>query len=198
MIRRIGPTDIRSGALSQFELVVFPGGSGSKQAAALEKVGRDKVRHFIERGGGYLGVCAGSYLAARNYDWSLKIIDGRTVDTQKGHWRRGEGMVEMELTEKGRLILGDYPKVVKVRYANGPIFAPAGDDALADFVPLAYFRTELAKNGARVGAMVDTPAILSGQLGKGRVLCISPHPESSESLHGIVCRAALWLSSNGD
>ena len=198
VIRRIGPTDIRSGALSQFELVVFPGGSGSKQAAALEKVGRDKVRLFIERGGGYLGVCAGSYLAARNYDWSLKIIDGRTVDTQKGHWRRGEGMVEMELTEKGRLILGDYPKVVKVRYANGPIFAPAGDDALADFVPLAYFRTELAKNGARVGAMVDTPAILSGQLGKGMVLCISPHPESSESLHGIVCRAALWLSSNGD
>ena len=198
MIRRIGPRDIRSGALSQFDLVVFPGGSGSRQAAALEKTGRAKVHKFIELGGGYLGVCAGSYLAARNYDWSLKIIDGRTVDTQKGHWRRGEGMVKMELTEKGRLILGDYPKVVDVRYANGPIFAPAGDDALEDFEPLAYFRTELAKNGARVGAMVDTPAILSGKLGKGRVLCISPHPESSESLHGIVRRAALWLSGRND
>ena len=198
MIRRIGPPDIRSGALSQFDLVVFPGGSGSKQAAALEKAGRTKVRQFIERGGGYLGVCAGSYLAARNYDWSLKIVDARTVDTQKGHWRRGEGMVKMELTEKGRLILGDYPKVVEVRYANGPIFAPAGDDALVDFEPLAYFRTELAKNGARVGAMVDTPAILSGQMGKGRVLCISPHPESSKSLHGIVRRAALWLSARRD
>jgi predicted deacylase/glutamine amidotransferase-like uncharacterized protein len=198
MIRRIGPPDIRSGALSQFDLVVFPGGSGSKQAAALEQAGRAKVRRFIERGGGYLGVCAGSYLAARNYDWSLKIVDARTVDTQKGHWRRGQGMVKMELTPKGRLILGDYPKVVEVRYANGPIFAPAGDDALVDFEPLAYFRTELARNGARVGAMVDTPAILSGQLGKGRVLCISPHPESSESLHGIVRRAALWLSAHRD
>jgi len=198
MIRRIGPRDIRADALSQFDMVVFPGGSGSRQAAALEKTGREKVHQFIERGGGYLGVCAGSYLAARNYDWSLKIIDGRTVDTQKGHWRRGEGMVKMELTEKGRLILGDYPKVVEVRYANGPIFAPAGDDALDDFEPLAYFRTELAKNGARVGAMVDTPAILSGKMGKGRVLCISPHPESSESLHGIVRRAALWLSGRND
>lgn len=198
LIRRIGPRDIRSDALSQFDLVVFPGGSGSRQAAALEKIGRAKVHQFIERGGGYLGVCAGSYLAARNYDWSLKIIDGRTVDTQKGHWRRGVGTVEMELTEKGRLILGDYPKVVEVRYSNGPIFAPAGDDALEDFEPLAYFRTELAKNGARVGAMVDTPAILSGKLGKGRVLCISPHPESSESLHGIVRRAALWLSGRND
>lgn len=198
MIRRIGPMDIRAGALSQFEIVVFPGGSGSKQAAALEQAGRVKVRQFIERGGGYLGVCAGSYLAARNYDWSLKIVDARTVDTQKGHWRRGEGMVKMELTEKGRLILGDYPKVVDVSYANGPIFAPAGDDALVDFETLAYFRTELARNGARVGAMINTPAILSGQLGKGRVLCISPHPESSKSLHGIVRRAALWLSGGSD
>ena len=107
-------------------------------------------------------------------------------------------MVKMELTEKGRLILGDYPKVVDVRYANGPIFAPAGDDAIDDFQVLAHFRTEFAKNGARVGAMVDTPAILSGQLGEGRVLCISPHPESSKSLHGIVRRAALWLSGRSD
>ena len=193
MIRRIGPPDIRSGALSQFDLVVFPGGSGSKQAAALEKTGRAKVRQFIERGGGYLGVCAGSYLAARNYDWSLKIVDARTVDTQKGHWRRGEGMVKMELTEKGRLILGDYPKVVDVRYANGPIFAAAGNGDLSDFESLAHFRSEFARNGARVGAMVDTPAILSGAMGKGRVLCISPHPESSEALHGIFRKAVAWL-----
>ncbi len=193
LIRRVGPPEIRSGALTQFDLVVFPGGSGSRQAAALEDEGKAEVRDFVREGGGYLGVCAGSYLAAHNYSWSLKIIDANTVDTKNGHWRRGEGVVKMELTERGRAILGDFPKIVDVRYANGPIFAPAGDKTLADFEPLAYFRTELAKNGARVGAMVDTPAILSGELGKGRVLCISPHPESSKALHGIVRRAAAWL-----
>lgn len=193
LVRRIGPPEIRAGQLSRFDLVVFPGGSGSRQAAALEKTGREKVRRFVEEGGGYLGVCAGSYLAARNYDWSLKIVDGRTVDTRNGHWRRGRGTVKMELTEKGRLILGDYPEQVDVRYANGPIFAPAQDDAIEDFQALAHFRTELAENGARVGAMIDTPAILSGNLGKGRVLCISPHPESTKALHGMVRRAALWL-----
>ena len=193
LTRRIGPPEIRAGALSQFDLVVFPGGSGSKQAAALEKQGRDEVQEFVEGGGGYLGVCAGSYLAAHNYSWSLKLIDADTVDTKKGHWRRGSGMVKMELTERGRAILGDFPKMVEVRYANGPIFAPAGDDELLDFTPLAHFRSEFAKNGARVGAMVDTPAILSSRMGKGRVLCISPHPESSEALHGIVRKAAAWL-----
>ena len=100
----------------------------------------------------------------------------------------------MELTDRGRAILGDFPKMVDVRYANGPIFAAAKDDELRDFEPLAYFRSEFAKNGARRGAMVDTPAILSGEMGKGRVLCISPHPESSEALHGIVRKAAAWLT----
>ena len=179
--------------MDQFDLVIFPGGSGSKQAAALEKEGREEILEFVEDGGGYLGVCAGSYLAAHNYSWSLKIIDANTVDTKKGHWRRGAGMVKMELTDRGRAILGDFPKAVEVRYANGPIFAAAGDDKLGDFEPLAYFRTEFAKNGARPGAMVNTPAILSGSMGKGRVLCISPHPESSEALHGIVRKAAAWL-----
>ena len=192
--RRVGPPEIRAGALDQFDLVIFPGGSGSKQAAALEKKGRAEVVDFIEEGGGYLGVCAGSYLAAHNYSWSLKIIDAKTVDTKNGHWRRGEGSVKMELTERGRAILGDFPQVVDVRYANGPIFAAAEDDKIGDFEPLAYFRSEFAKNGARVGAMVNTPAILSGALGKGRVLCISPHPESSEQLHGIFRRAAAWLT----
>ncbi len=193
VIRRVGPPEIRAGVLKSFDLVVFPGGSGSKQAAALEKSGKEEIQEFVEKGGGYLGVCAGSYLAARNYTWSLKIIDADTVDTKNGHWRRGSGMVKMELTDRGRSILGDFPKTVEVRYANGPIFAAAGDDALPDFEPLAYFRTEFAENGARSGAMVDTPAILSGAMGKGRVLCISPHPESSEALHELVRKAAAWL-----
>ena len=53
-------------ALAQFDLVVFPGGSGSRQAAALEQEGRGAVWRFVEAGGGYLGVCVGAYLAAGN------------------------------------------------------------------------------------------------------------------------------------
>ena len=95
LVRRLGPPEIQSGALRQFDLVVFPGGSGSRQAAALEKEGRGAIRKFVEAGGGYLGVCAGSYLAADNYSWSLGIVDAKTIDTKNGHWRRGEGKVRL-------------------------------------------------------------------------------------------------------
>ena len=49
--------------------------------------------------------------------------------------------------------------------------------------------TELAP---QKGTMTGTPAIIVGQYGKGRVLCISPHPESTPVLHELVRRGLFW------
>jgi phosphoribosylformylglycinamidine (FGAM) synthase-like amidotransferase family enzyme len=58
---RVGAEEIAAGSLAEFDLVVFPGGSGSKEAAAIGEAGREQVRQFVERGGGYIGICAGAY-----------------------------------------------------------------------------------------------------------------------------------------
>ena len=73
LVRPIHPADIREGALDQFDLVLFPGGSGSKQAEGLNKAGREDVKKFVRKGGGYIGICAGSYLATSHYKWSLGV-----------------------------------------------------------------------------------------------------------------------------
>ena len=44
--------------------------------------------------------------------------------------------------------------------------------------------------------MVNTPAIITGAFGKGRVLSISPHPESSKALRSMVARGIQWVSGN--
>jgi len=41
---------------------------------------------------------------------------------------------------------------------------------LADYEPLAVFRTEVANNGAPPGVMINSPAIAAGRCGQGRVL----------------------------
>ena len=64
LVWRVGPADIREGSLAHFDVVIFPGGSGSKQAAAVGDEGRTRIRQFIEQGGGFIGICAGAYLAA--------------------------------------------------------------------------------------------------------------------------------------
>src|SRR5436190_18365395 len=59
-ITKLDGNDIRTGNLADIDVVLVPGGSGSKEAAALEESGRQELRSFVERGGGYLGICAGA------------------------------------------------------------------------------------------------------------------------------------------
>ncbi len=183
--------DIRAGVLKDFDVVIFTGGSGSGQANGIGENGRQEVKAFVERGGGYVGICAGAYLACEGFSWGLKVLDARTA-SQK--WRRGKGEVKMELTEDGRRIFGDtHAGEFGVLYANGPILRPATNSAIPDFKPLAIFRTELAENGSPKGIMVNSPAAAAGELGQGRVLVFSPHPEQTAGLEDLVVRATEWV-----
>ena len=92
--------------LDPFDVVIFCGGSGFGQGKSLGEAGAATVRAFVNRGGGYVSSCAGSYLATCGYSWSLKIIDADTVDSK--HWMRGTGQVDIELTGEGKKILGDF------------------------------------------------------------------------------------------
>jgi predicted deacylase len=188
---RVCGDDIRGGALEGFDVVVFPGGSGSREAASLGEAGRERVRAFVEQGGGYIGICAGAYLALCNFSWGLRILDAKTVSPL---WRRGVAEVKLELTEPGRRILGGREGLFDCHYANGPCITPANVAALPDYETLAWFRSEVAEHGAPAGVMSNSPAIVAGRYGKGRVLCSSPHPEQTAGLEAFLPRAVAWAS----
>ena len=201
-VYHVGPWDLQSIPLDQFSLVVFPGGSGSRQANAIGPAARAKVQSFVKQGGGYLGVCAGAYLCSAHYDWSLELIDTKVFTGareipgvgRKQMWHRGPSAnVKLELTEEGRKILGDWSGEVEVRYHNGPIVSAAGNPKLPTFLPLAHFRSEVSAWEPQKGTMVGTPAIVASSFGAGRVIAISPHPESSGELSSIINGAAAWL-----
>lgn len=185
-VTRVCATDIKYGCLDQFDTVIFSGGRGSKQASALGKSGRKKAKAFVKSGGGYIGICAGSYLACTNFKWSLGLIDAKTKSSK---WRRGIGRVKIQLSDKGVGLLGDQKDPVSVIYANGPIIGPASKDEIPDYEVLAWFRTELSENGTPKGLMVDSPAIVRGRFGKGTVICFSPHPEATKGLEGFISKA---------
>ena len=69
-----------------------------------------------------------------------------------------------------------------------------GKEGVEPFRSLATFRSEVSRYKPQDGTMVNTPAIIVGEFGKGRVLCISPHPESTVELYGLVRNAALWVA----
>jgi len=191
-ITEVSPEDVQSNVLTNYDVVIFAGGSGSREAASIGEAGRSNVVHFVANGGGYVGICAGAYLATSGYPWSLHLVNAKTVSAK---WQRGRATIKLELTNRGRDILGMTATNLDVLYHNGPVVEPAGFAALPKFEPLAYFRTEVASNDAPAGVMINSPAILAGEFKKGRVVFISPHPEQTKGLETLVPHAVMWTAA---
>jgi len=184
--------EIRGNALSKIDVLICPGGSGSKQASTLDVEGCKAIRQFVQNGGGYVGFCAGSYLASANYTWSLGILNAKVVDRE--HWARGTGDVTLKMTAEGKRILGATDEIVTCYYGQGPLLAPGSSTDVPAYQVLATYNSEMAKKGAPTGVMIGTTAIAAGNYGKGRVLCFSPHPEKTKGLEDYVRRAVRWAA----
>ncbi len=188
--QRLGPAEIRDGQLSGYQVLIVPGGSGSKQAEMLETDGCDAIRDFVAEGGGYVGICAGSYLASSQYSWSLNLINARVWD--RAHWARGTGSVTIGLTVLGSELFDPASSTLSVYYGQGPLLVPGENPDLPPYEVLATYESEIARNGAPSGAMTGTHAIVRGQFGQGRVICFSPHPETSDGPNEFITAAVRW------
>jgi hypothetical protein len=150
--------------LSGYHVVIFSGGSGSGQANKIGLAGREQVRRFVEAGGGYVGICAGAYLACDGFPWGLKILNAKTPSPL---WQRGRANLVIESTEAGQALL-NLPNSTVVIYNNGPVLIPAKNQSLPEFESLAVFRTEVSKDPKHKGLQVNTPAIARGRYGRGK------------------------------
>lgn len=183
---------IRQGALKDFDVIVQGGGGSREQAMQLEEEGREQIRTFVRNGGGYLGICAGAYLAAADKDYQLQILNARVVDRR--HWARGRGDVELGFTAVGKQEIGEKADKPIVMYHQGPLLAPAEDKNLPPYTVVAQFDSEVALKGAPHGVMVGTTALASGSYGRGRVFVISPHPEQTAGHEDMVRGAVEWVA----
>ena len=195
------PEDVRSGSssLSRFDVLIFPGGRAHKQADALGEEGRRAVKDFIHSGGGYVGICAGAFLASSQYEWSLGLVNTRTFHGDRempgigirSMADRGPGSVQIELTPEGRSIFGDKSRLLDVSFSGGPVFPGPMRDDLPPCIPLAHYITELVNYTPQRGTMIGTPAIFAATFGAGRVISIGPHPETTKGAEFLVELAVL-------
>jgi CubicO group peptidase (beta-lactamase class C family)/glutamine amidotransferase-like uncharacterized protein len=193
-VSRISAEQIRAGELPEFDVLVHPGGSGSKQGKALGESGRKAVTKFVRDGGGYLGVCGGAYLATNDYSWSLNLIDAKCVDRR--HWARGTGSVNIKLSPAASTLFGHAGDQMEIHYGQGPLLGrPEWDDEdVPNYQSLAVYESEIAEKGAPKGVMKGTSAIVRARYGTGRVFCFSPHPEMTGGLEHLIPLAARWLA----
>lgn len=184
--------DFVSDTLKQYDCIVLPGGSGSKICNTLEWVGRQALLKYISNGGKVLGVCAGAYALSCGYEWSLGVINYELVDKQNAH--RGESNMVIATTEHGRKLLRiDNELLPGIYYHNGPVWKrhvegfPVKENILMTFTQDIY-----SENGS-AGQVIDTPAAIHSEYGKGHVVAISPHFEKSLGYEYVIRNVLRFL-----
>ena len=101
----------------------FPGGLAGVDGRNIGEAGYDAIRKFVSQGGGYVGVCAGAYLALAD---GLNISKAFMEWTYHGKTSRGDGNCTLKLGTAGETLFKPYgvtqDAVVAQRffYANGP------------------------------------------------------------------------------
>lgn len=185
---------IRAGGLKAYDVVMFPGGSGTGQAAALHQDGCAQVAQFVAKGGGYVGTCAGAYLAAAGYNtetsW-LEIVNARILDIK--HWDRGTGDVQVHIVKPANAILAGVPEYVTVHYLNGPLLGPGSATNLPTYETGAVFSGDVHAHGP-AGVMPGTAAMTTSTYQSGRCVLFSFHPELTPGLEQMDVRAVKWAA----
>ncbi len=155
-------------------LLIVPGGRDCFYHSDLDGRGTDKIRAFVEAGGGYLGICAGAYFASGTIAFErggpLEVCGERSLRFFPGlAWGPAYGPNQYSY-ENAR---GAKSATISTPLGDGGIYFNGGCafDAPAEDVIGRY----LDLPGA-------PPAILQRQIGKGQVILSGVHLEYQREL----------------
>lgn len=194
----ISASEISAGKLYDFDVIVFPGGSASKELNNLGEDAASKVVEYVKAGYGAVGICAGGYLFSTTKDYpSLKLVSATEWDRE--HYNKGRALVEFELTEKGYEL---FPELKNnkcfLQYYDGPVLIPSDSNQNQIFKYQEYARyvTDIKiHKGYPTNITPGKTFLLSESVGEGRAMVIAGHPESTPGMRWLVPRMARWAAN---
>ena len=168
--------------------VVFPGGADQGYCKTLNGEGNRRIRQFVERGGIYVGFCAGGYYGSRRCEFEvgnklLEVVGERELafypGTARGcafpgfvyHSEKGARAAELRV-DRSCLPTGTVPNVFKSYYNGGGVFVDAIKHKDQGVEILASYTDPIAVDGGD-----DATAIVYCKVGQGAALLTGPHPE---------------------
>ena len=166
---------VRAGALDAVDAIVMPGGNAYVERNDLGPEGVAKLKAFIRAGGGYIGTCAGCFLAL---DDKMNRRSGTGIVPYGSSGSKGGFDVPVVLGDAGAWAMAMRPGECRVRYHGGPTIIPSTntiDGASFDMWATYSSDFDCPKSSVR---MFGKGAIVGGTYGDGRVIAIACHPEA--------------------
>lgn len=178
---------------SLYKVIIFGGGWAAGYNTYITKSGYDNLRKFVADGGGYFGICAGSYFPSDLVAWKPDYSTPREIynypfDLFKGMgigavlgiktWTSPTGCstgitegAAMTTVTINNTVLPDVSPQLPILYYGGPLFVPAQE--LKDQVTVVATYEVPGKPSDASPAMILFP------YGEGMVFLTGPHPEVS-------------------
>lgn len=183
---------IRAGVLENTDVLIVPGGSSNLESKTLGEEGRQAIRDFVAKGGGYFGVCAGAYLALESSPTHPEMLHLAPFNSPT---TTGTAMLMLRVTARGEALLGVKKGRHEVRFSEGPAMTPSLPVEEADFEILATYDSNVNPDGdPPQPTYAGTAAIIAGTYGKGRVVACAVHPEYTWSGRAFVLGALKFLT----
>ena len=168
---------INSKTLSGYNVLIIPGGIAETYLQNPEINVKD-LKRFVSKGNGYVGICAGSYVASSHVDgyydgWGIAPhVHAKSADYV--------GPLFVSITANGRNILNSSNKEIMYHW-NGPAMYETGsvNNSLA-----LYANNETGYQGY--------VAITNDTYGSGRVILFGSHPELNPQKPETLVNMILW------
>ncbi len=190
---KISAVDIMNGALDKLDVLIFPGGSASKEYNNLGLKGAEKVKAFAEKKHkGLVGICAGGYLFSTTPDYpSLELFPAPDI---RDHYNRGRALIGFTVNKTGKKIFPELKKVDTAfyQYYDGPMYdIPEG----APITVLATLTSDIShKKGYPKNVTPGKPAFFTADYGEGKIIASVGHPEATPGMRWIVPRMARYVA----
>ena len=191
-VSTINTSDIANGALESFDAIIIPGGGGSRQYLNLGHENHNRIRTFIENGGGALGICAGAYFFSNTPGYASIAINGsEAIDIE--HDNRGHGLAKFTLSDQGKQL---FPEIASrdtsfVMYYEGPVLINASDTI--NYTTFATMESDVHEEGGAPSNMTNAKPFFTGNnYGKGRVFSTIAHPEATPGMRWLIPRMVRW------
>ena len=171
--------ELDAGMLPAFDVLVIGGGMSSTQGKELGAQRREAIRQFLRSGGGYVGVCAGGFLACSEREVELQLIQAEHDGVS------GSGIITLDIRSTGKLpVVGKHP----AKFSGGPIFHSLGSSVQI----WAIYETDLEIDDEETKRLKGTPAVIADRYGQGRVVAFSPHCERAPGPQELFWEAIRW------
>jgi biotin--protein ligase len=168
----------------------MPGGADTGYCRTLNGEGNRKISAYVNKGGAYLGLCAGAYYACKRCEFeagnkAIEVCGDRELGFYPGicrglafpgfvyHSEAGARAAELSVNKQALLsFAGAVPETFRSYYNGGGVFVDAEHLKHQGVQILASYTERL-----HVDSGMGTAAVVYRKVGQGSVVLTGPHPE---------------------